>query len=60
MNSFKFNLGQPVVINVSGEQGHVRARSDSLNGSNQYQITYKSAQGLATESWWQEDQLSAA
>lgn len=55
--TFKFNLNQKVAISISGEQGLVRARSDSANGYNQYQIAYCNAQGAATEAWWAEDQL---
>lgn len=58
--TFKFNHGQQVAINVSGEHGQVRARSDSIESTNQYRVAYKSAQGEAKESWWAEDQLSAA
>lgn len=60
MKQFKFELGQEVVINVSAEVGTVRARSDSTTGADQYHVVYKSALGTACESWWTEDQLSAA
>ena len=55
--TFKFNLGQPVQISISGEQGQVRARGDGVERANQYLVHYKSAQGMATEAWWNEDQL---
>ena len=55
--TFKFNLNQKVAISISGEQGLVRARSDNTNGYNQYQVAYCNAQGVASETWWAEDQL---
>ena len=58
--TFKFNLGQPVQISISGEQGQVRARGDGIERPNQYLVNYKTAQGSATEQWWYEDQLESA
>lgn len=55
---YAFQLGQAVVINVSGEQGTVRARGDGVDRPNQYFVSYCNAQGVATEQWWNEDQLS--
>ena len=57
--TFKFNLGQPVQISISGEQGQVRARGDGVERANQYLVHYKTAQGSATEQWWNEDQLES-
>ena len=58
--TFKFNLGQLVQISISGEQGLVRARGDGVERTNQYLVNYKTAQGSATEQWWNEDQLETA
>ncbi|MDN5504260.1 MAG: hypothetical protein L0H10_10645 [Comamonas sp.] len=57
--AFKFNLKQNVQITISGEQGQVRARGDGVERTNQYLVHYKSAQGMATEAWWNEDQIEA-
>lgn len=58
--TFKFNLKGKVTITASNETGEVRARSDNTSGENQYRVAYCNAQGVATEAWWSEDQLSAA
>ena len=60
MNTFKFNLSQKVTISISGENGVIRGRSDSVDCSNRYFVAYKSAQGNSTESWISEDQLEAS
>ena len=56
---FKFNLGQQVRITISEEQGAVRARGDGVERTNQYLVAYKNTLGVATEVWWNEDQLTA-
>lgn len=56
---YAFQLGQAVSIKVSGEHGTVRARCDGLDRPNQYMVSYCNAQGIATEQWWNEDQLTA-
>ena len=58
-SSFKFKLNQRVSISISGEQGVVRARGDGIDRANQYFVSYMNALGVATESWWNEDQLAA-
>lgn len=58
--SFKFNLGQTVVISVSGETGEVIARAEYKTSAESYYVRYRSADGRAVEAWWQEDALSAA
>lgn len=58
-SSFKFKLNQRVSISISGEQGVVRARGDGIDRANQYFVSYQNALGVATESWWNEDQLAA-
>jgi hypothetical protein len=59
MNNFSFSLGQSVKINISGETGTVRARSDGLDRPKTYMVTYCNAIGVAVEAWWNEDQLTA-
>jgi len=59
MNSFLFSLNQSVKLKVSGEAGYIRARSDGLDRPNTYMVTYCNAQGVAAETWWNEDQLAA-
>lgn len=58
--TFKFNLRDQVTISSSNETGEVRARSDNTSGESQYRVAYRNAQGVATEAWWCEDQLTSA
>jgi hypothetical protein len=57
MGVFELQLGQNVVIKVSGEEGEVIARAEYLNSANSYYIRYRSADGRAVEAWWTEDAL---
>jgi hypothetical protein len=52
----KFNLNDTVRISVSGEEGQVVARSESV-GATLYLIRYKAADGRAVEMWWDESAL---
>lgn len=54
---FKFCLGQLVNLRISDEFGEVQARSQHLNGDNQYLIHYQAANKCATDSWFLESQL---
>lgn len=56
---FEFQLGQEVVITISGEQGSVKARAEYLSGSVQYYIFYKDATGRALSEWVEEADLMA-
>jgi len=56
--TFKFQLGEGVVIVVSGERGNVIARAEYLNCDPQYLVRYKAGDGRAIESWWSEDALN--
>ncbi|MCW3644081.1 hypothetical protein K6Y74_12650 [Burkholderia cenocepacia] len=56
---FKFNLRDAVTIAASGETGEVIGRAEYADGSNQYYIRYKAADGRATESWWSESAITA-
>lgn len=55
--SFKFNLGDKVAVEVSGETGEVLGRAEYSTAANNYFVRYKSADGRAVENWWQEDAL---
>jgi hypothetical protein len=57
MKSFKFSLGENVVVEVSGEIGEVIGRAEYTNSTNNYFVRYRSADGRAVEAWWQEDAL---
>ena len=58
--SFKFNLGDKVAVEVSGETGEVLGRAEYTTAANNYFVRYKSADGRAVETWWQEDALASA
>ena len=58
--SFKFDLTQMVDILASGEFGEVRARSQHVEGMNQYLIHYKSAVGTASTAWFDESMIGAS
>jgi hypothetical protein len=57
---FKFNLGDKVAVEVSGETGEVLGRAEYTTAANNYFVRYKSADGRAVETWWQEDALTRA
>jgi len=59
MPKFKFDLRQPVKIKVSGETGEVQSRLESVGSNNQYLMYYRSTDGRAIETWWNEAQLAA-
>ncbi len=46
-----------VRIIVSGETGEIVSRMDSTDTSDQYQVRYRDAQGIACERWWAESAL---
>lgn len=56
---FKFELGQRVKIDESGEECSVIGRAEYTTAVNNYFVRYKSADGRAVEAWWTEDALSA-
>lgn len=58
--SFKFELGEKVVITVSGEVGEVIGRAEYVASAHNYWIRYCMADGRATEQWWQENALDQA
>lgn len=57
-NKFKFELGSNVTISVSGESGEVIGRAEYQISENSYYVRYKSADGRAVETWWNESALS--
>lgn len=56
-NKWQFGLGEFAEIACSGERGQVVARSESLNGRDQFLLRYKAADGRAVEAWWSGDAL---
>lgn len=52
MNKWKFELGEEVEIECSGEVGHVIARAEYLADEDRYLVRYKAGDGRAVESWW--------
>ena len=56
--NFKHELGQVVKVTISGEEGHVKARAQYINCSNQYLIHYLAADGRAVDSWFDEGELT--
>lgn len=57
---FKFNLGQQARIAVSGETGEVTGRAEYTTIENTYYLRYKSADGRAVQTWWDESALESA
>lgn len=55
---FAFELGATVAISVSGETGTIVGRAEYTAAANNYLVRYKTADGRATEAWWQEDALT--
>lgn len=55
--AFLYTLNQSVEINVSGEAGHIKARSESINHCNQYLLHYQAADGQVREAWFDEDEV---
>jgi hypothetical protein len=59
MSDFKFQLGEPVKINISGETGEVIGRSEYVASAPQYFVLFKAADGRAVTAWWEADFLSS-
>ncbi|HDT2133536.1 hypothetical protein F3J31_12725 [Enterobacter sp. Acro-832] len=55
---FKYGLKQQVKVAISGETGHVKARAEYANFTNQYLIHYLAADGRAVDSWFDESELT--
>lgn len=58
--AFKFNLGDRVAIDESGEQGAVIGRAEYSYAEEGYLVRYKAGDGRAVEGWWTESALSIA
>ncbi|HBV8337116.1 TPA: hypothetical protein OL733_003933 [Citrobacter freundii] len=58
--SFKHELGQVVEVSISGEEGHIKARAEYTNSCNQYLIHYQTADGRASDAWFEEGEIQAA
>lgn len=56
--SFKHELTQAVQVTISGEQGHIKARAEYANSTNQYLIHYLAADGRGVDGWFEEGELS--
>ena len=60
MSPFLFDLGQSLMIAVSGETGTVIGRCEYLQGQPNYLLRYKTGDGRATEVFWGQDALAPA
>ena len=56
----KFDLKQQVAIAISRETGEVIGRADYVTHENTYLVRYKTTDGRAVESWWDESALVAS
>lgn len=52
---FKYEIGQDLVIEASGESGRCIARAEYETAENKYYIRYQCGDGRAVEVWWSED-----
>ncbi|MDP3088852.1 MAG: hypothetical protein Q8M99_11785 [Methylotenera sp.] len=55
--AFKFDIGDAVVIEVSGEGGIVIGRAEYVSSESNYLIRYKSSDFKAVEQWWSDSAL---
>jgi hypothetical protein len=58
--SFVFELGQQVIITVSGEIGEVVGRAEYSTAESNYYLRYKSPSRGAVEAWWTESARASA
>ncbi|QST26663.1 hypothetical protein JRC42_17585 [Escherichia albertii] len=56
---FKFGLTQIVTLNISGECGEIKARTQYADGENRYLIYYQDARKAAQLKWFGESMLEA-
>jgi len=59
VKGFKFELGQIVKIDISGEIGTISGRAEYSHAENSYYLNYRSADGRAVSAWWEESLLTA-
>lgn len=57
--AWKFELGEPVEIDVSGERGTVIGRAEYEANAPQYFVLMKAADGRAVTQWWEADFISS-
>jgi hypothetical protein len=60
MAEYRFELGEPVKIDISGETGEVIGRAEYMATSMQYLVLLKAADGRAVTGWWEAEFLSSA
>lgn len=58
MTAFKFQLGEPVKIDISEEIGEVIGRAEYIATAPSYFVLFKAADGRAVTGWWEADFLS--
>ena len=56
---FKYELSQEVKATISGEKGHIKARAEYTTSGNHYFVHYLTADGRATDRWFEENELTA-
>ncbi|CAI1121811.1 Uncharacterised protein [Serratia liquefaciens] len=54
---FEFELNQPIVVLVSGEQGFIKGRAEYTSSENSYLVHGVSADGKAFTVWFNEEDL---
>ena len=57
--TFKFELGDQVLITCSGETGTVIGRAQYLDSFDNFYVRYKSGIGVACQQWWDGRALEA-
>lgn len=60
MTAYKFDLGETVKIDISGETGEVIGRAEYVATAPSYFVLFKAADGRAVTAWWEADFLSSA
>ena len=55
---FKFNLGDQVELNISGEKGVIIGRADYAYSGQQYFVSYADGNGCAQDKWFYAEQLT--
>lgn len=58
--AWKFDLGEPVEIDISGERGTIIGRAEYEATVPQYLVLLKAADGRAVTQWWEADFISSA
>lgn len=58
VETYRFKMGDAVVITVSGEAGHVIGRAEYAEATPSYLVRYLRKDGSGSDSWWSEGALS--